>query len=100
MSKVEQLKRLRAEIAGDAALVEKLRAYKSPNELAEQVTVIARERGYDVTAADILAVLTGKADGTDLTEEELAAVSGGTSESSTRWMSTEFGCPGEYYPCY
>jgi len=101
MSKVEQLKELRDEIAGDPKLVAKLKTCKSPGELAEQVALIAKERGYDVAAGDILAVITGKADGTDLTERELAAVSGGGDLPHTLQV-TQPGCRSdkEYGPSW
>lgn len=97
MSKIEQLQRLRAEIAGDAQLVQKLGACKSPNELAEQIAVIAKERGYDVAVDDILSMITGN---TDLTEKELAAVSGGANGPNTLqtqrecwgWLGPIVGC--------
>ena len=61
---LEQLEAFLAKVKGDSNLQEKLKAAKSP----EDVVGIAKEQGYEFTADKI----------TELSEEELDGVAGGT----------------------
>ena len=70
MSK-EQLKAFLAKVKGDSKLQEKLKAAKSP----EDVVGIAKEHGHEFTADYI----------TELSEEELEGVTGGTCIGAARW---------------
>ena len=60
----EQLKAFLAMVKGDSSLQEKLKAAKSP----EDVVGVAKEQGYEFTVDKI----------TELSEEELEGVAGGT----------------------
>ena len=63
---LEQLKAFLAKTKGDTSLQEKLKAAKSP----EDVVGIAKEHGHEFTADKM----------TELSEEELEGVSGGTGD--------------------
>ena len=65
----EQLKAFLAKAKDDPSVQDKLKTAKSPDD----VVAIAKEHGYEFTADKI----------TELSEEELEGVAGGTAESPT-----------------
>ena len=74
----EQLKAFLGKVKGDTSLQDKLKAAKSP----EDVVAIAKEHGYDFGTEHI----------SELSEEELESVSGGTLTPAPYDTNSPQGC--------